>query len=101
MMETLVVCDVWMSLECCIFSEIIVKSMLKLVHFLTAEFFFRHKRVAFLDTDVGQTEFTPSGLLSLTVVDKITPGTYACFFRFRSWRSISHSDVKLLLCCLE
>ncbi|KAH6758392.1 Pre-mRNA cleavage complex II protein family [Perilla frutescens var. frutescens] len=33
----------------------------------------RHKRVAFLDTDVGQTEFTPPGLLSLTVIDKITP----------------------------
>ncbi|KAL1531788.1 polynucleotide 5'-hydroxyl-kinase NOL9-like [Salvia divinorum] len=33
----------------------------------------RHKRVAFLDTDVGQTEFTPPGLLALTVIDKITP----------------------------
>lgn len=33
----------------------------------------RHKRVAFLDTDVGQTEFTAPGLLSLTVIDKITP----------------------------
>ncbi|GER53145.1 polynucleotide 5'-hydroxyl-kinase NOL9 [Striga asiatica] len=33
----------------------------------------RHKRVAYLDTDVGQTEFTPPGLLSLTVIDKITP----------------------------
>ncbi|KAL8028822.1 hypothetical protein ABFS82_14G183300 [Erythranthe guttata] len=33
----------------------------------------RHKKVAYLDTDVGQTEFTPPGLLSLTVIDKITP----------------------------
>ncbi|KAG6389961.1 hypothetical protein SASPL_151436 [Salvia splendens] len=33
----------------------------------------RRKRVAFLDTDVGQTEFTPPGLLALTVIDKITP----------------------------
>ncbi|GFP79971.1 polynucleotide 5'-hydroxyl-kinase nol9 [Phtheirospermum japonicum] len=32
----------------------------------------RHKKVAYLDTDVGQTEFTPPGLLSLTVIDKIT-----------------------------
>ncbi|KAG5536758.1 hypothetical protein RHGRI_024255 [Rhododendron griersonianum] len=34
----------------------------------------RYKRVAYLDTDVGQTEFTAPGCLSLTVVDKITPG---------------------------
>ncbi|KAI5683583.1 hypothetical protein M9H77_04811 [Catharanthus roseus] len=33
----------------------------------------RYKRVAYLDTDVGQSEFTPPGLLSLTVIDKITP----------------------------
>lgn len=33
----------------------------------------RYKRVAYLDTDVGQTEFTPPGLLSLTVIDKISP----------------------------
>ncbi|KAK6153354.1 hypothetical protein DH2020_012993 [Rehmannia glutinosa] len=32
----------------------------------------RHKKVAYLDTDVGQTEFTPPGLLSLTIIDKIT-----------------------------
>lgn len=30
--------------------------------------------MAYLDTDVGQTEFTPPGLLSLTVIDRITPG---------------------------
>ncbi|XP_023768224.1 polynucleotide 5'-hydroxyl-kinase NOL9 [Lactuca sativa] len=29
----------------------------------------RHKRVAFLDTDVGQPEFTPPGCLSLTLLD--------------------------------
>lgn len=34
----------------------------------------RYERVAYLDTDVGQTEFTPPGCLSLTVIDKITPG---------------------------
>ncbi|KAJ7945935.1 Polynucleotide 5-hydroxyl-kinase NOL9 [Quillaja saponaria] len=33
----------------------------------------RYKKVAYLDTDVGQPEFTPPGLLSLTVVDKVTP----------------------------
>lgn len=38
--------------------------------------------MAFLDTDVGQTEFTPPGLLSLTVIDKVTPGTYFCCFTF-------------------
>ncbi|PHT47800.1 Polynucleotide 5'-hydroxyl-kinase NOL9 [Capsicum baccatum] len=32
----------------------------------------RYKKVAYLDTDVGQTEFTPPGLLSLTTIDKIT-----------------------------
>ncbi|XP_071737475.1 polynucleotide 5'-hydroxyl-kinase NOL9 [Rutidosis leptorrhynchoides] len=30
----------------------------------------RYKRVAYLDTDVGQPEFTPPGCLSLTVLDK-------------------------------
>lgn len=34
----------------------------------------RYERIAYLDTDVGQTEFTPPGCLSLTVIDKITPG---------------------------
>nr|XP_043636693.1 polynucleotide 5'-hydroxyl-kinase NOL9 [Erigeron canadensis]XP_043636694.1 polynucleotide 5'-hydroxyl-kinase NOL9 [Erigeron canadensis] len=32
--------------------------------------FSRHKRVAYLDTDVGQPEFTPPGCLSLTILDK-------------------------------
>ncbi|XP_015882700.3 polynucleotide 5'-hydroxyl-kinase NOL9 [Ziziphus jujuba] len=32
----------------------------------------RYRKVAYLDTDVGQPEFTPPGLLSLTVVDKPT-----------------------------
>ncbi|KAG6391712.1 hypothetical protein SASPL_149470 [Salvia splendens] len=40
---------------------------------VTVFFRFLHKRVAFLETDVGQTEFTPPGLLALTVIDKITP----------------------------
>ncbi|KAE9467321.1 hypothetical protein C3L33_00767, partial [Rhododendron williamsianum] len=47
----------------------------------------RYKRVAYLDTDVGQTEFTAPGCLSLTVVDKITPvkvifvlPCFRCFF---------------------
>lgn len=29
----------------------------------------RYKRVAYLETDIGQTEFTPSGLISLHVID--------------------------------
>ncbi|GLT50468.1 hypothetical protein SLA2020_239540 [Shorea laevis] len=33
----------------------------------------RYRRVAYLDTDVGQSEFTAPGFLSLTVVDKMTP----------------------------
>lgn len=33
----------------------------------------RYKRVGYLDTDVGQPEFTTPGFLSLTVVDKLTP----------------------------
>lgn len=33
----------------------------------------RYKKVAYLDTDVGQPEFTPPGCLSLTVVDEPTP----------------------------
>ncbi|XP_073123805.1 polynucleotide 5'-hydroxyl-kinase NOL9 isoform X2 [Henckelia pumila] len=33
----------------------------------------RHKKVAYLDTDVGQAVFTPPGLLSLTVIDEVTP----------------------------
>lgn len=32
----------------------------------------RHSRVAYLDTDVGQPEFTPPGCLSLTIVDRET-----------------------------
>ncbi|KAI3711154.1 hypothetical protein L2E82_41031 [Cichorium intybus] len=32
----------------------------------------RHKKVAYLDTDVGQPEFTPPGCLSLAVLDKET-----------------------------
>ncbi|XP_022768005.1 polynucleotide 5'-hydroxyl-kinase NOL9 isoform X2 [Durio zibethinus] len=33
----------------------------------------RYQKVAYLDTDVGQPEFTAPGFLSLTVVDKLTP----------------------------
>lgn len=33
----------------------------------------RYKKVAYLDTDVGQPEFTPPGFISLTVIDKVTP----------------------------
>ncbi|KAF3972157.1 hypothetical protein ACB098_04G121300 [Castanea mollissima] len=33
----------------------------------------RYKKVAYLDTDVGQPEFTPPGFLSLTIVDQLTP----------------------------
>lgn len=31
----------------------------------------RNRKVAYLDTDVGQAEFTPPGFLSLTIVDKM------------------------------
>ncbi|XP_038723876.1 polynucleotide 5'-hydroxyl-kinase NOL9 isoform X2 [Tripterygium wilfordii] len=33
----------------------------------------RYRKVAYLDTDVGQSEFTTPGFLSLTVVDALTP----------------------------
>lgn len=36
-------------------------------------FLLRYKRVAYLDTDVGQPEFTPPGCLSLTIIDEATP----------------------------
>lgn len=39
---------------------------------------FRYKKVGYLDTDVGQPEFSPPGFLSLTVVDEVTPGN--CLF---------------------
>ena len=34
----------------------------------------RYREVAYLDTDVGQAEFTPPGFVSLIIVDKVTPG---------------------------
>ncbi|KAJ9560196.1 hypothetical protein OSB04_005356 [Centaurea solstitialis] len=44
----------------------------------------RYERVAFLDTDVGQPEFTPPGCLSLTILDRetvdLTPLPERCFF---------------------
>ncbi|MBA0834756.1 hypothetical protein Goarm_007083, partial [Gossypium armourianum] len=39
----------------------------------------RYGKVAYLDTDVGQPEFTVPGFVSLTVVDKITPEEYCMF----------------------
>ncbi|KAF7838396.1 polynucleotide 5'-hydroxyl-kinase NOL9 [Senna tora] len=33
----------------------------------------RYRKVAYLDTDVGQPEFTPPGFLSITIIDKVTP----------------------------
>lgn len=30
----------------------------------------RYSRVAFLETDVGQSEFTPGGMVALTIVDR-------------------------------
>ncbi|KAK0604594.1 hypothetical protein LWI29_017329 [Acer saccharum] len=36
----------------------------------------RYRKVAYLDTDVGQPEFTAPGFLSLTVVDKPTPEAF-------------------------
>ena len=32
--------------------------------------------MVYLDSDVGQPEFTPPGFLSLTVVDRLIPGNY-------------------------
>jgi polynucleotide 5'-hydroxyl-kinase GRC3/NOL9 len=32
------------------------------------------KKVAYFDIDVGQPEFTPPGLISLTNLHKVTPG---------------------------
>ena len=34
----------------------------------------QYLEIAYLDTDVGQPEFTPPGFLSLTVADKLSPG---------------------------
>jgi len=34
----------------------------------------KYTKVAYLDTDVGQPEFTPPAFLSLTIVHKVTPG---------------------------
>jgi polynucleotide 5'-hydroxyl-kinase GRC3/NOL9 len=36
----------------------------------------RHKKVAYLDTDVGQPEFTLPGCLSLHVLDEPITGMY-------------------------
>lgn len=35
--------------------------------------------MVYLDSDVGQPEFTPPGFLSLTLVDKLTPGNFVMF----------------------
>ena len=39
-------------------------------------FYCRHSKVAFLECDVGQTEFTPSGLVSLTFASQPLIGKY-------------------------
>jgi len=36
----------------------------------------KYTKVAYLDTDVGQPEFTPPAFLSLTIVHKVTPGWF-------------------------
>jgi len=36
----------------------------------------KYTKVAYLDTDVGQPEFTPPAFVSLTVVHKVTPGWF-------------------------
>ncbi|XP_021855500.1 polynucleotide 5'-hydroxyl-kinase NOL9-like [Spinacia oleracea] len=41
--------------------------------YLLNTFLPKYKRVAYLDTDVGQPEFTPPGCLSLTIIDEATP----------------------------
>ncbi|XP_072977898.1 polynucleotide 5'-hydroxyl-kinase NOL9 [Typha angustifolia] len=42
--------------------------------FLLSTLLRRYKRVGYLDTDVGQPEFSPPGCLSLHMVDEIIPG---------------------------
>lgn len=42
----------------------------------------RYEQVAYLDTDLGQPEFTPPGLVSLTVLN--TPVLGSCAFSFSS-----------------
>ena len=37
-------------------------------------FLCRYRKVAYLDTDVGQPEFTPPGFISLTIIDEVSPG---------------------------
>lgn len=37
----------------------------------------RCNKVAYLETDVGQPEFTPPGFVSLTIVNKVTPGSFS------------------------
>lgn len=42
----------------------------------------RCDRVAYLETDVGQPEFTPPGFISLTIVNKVTPGRFSNIYLF-------------------
>lgn len=52
----------------------------------------RCKKVAYLDTDVGQTEFTPLGLISLTVVHEVTPDLKTKYLK-PSKRSLFFGDI--------
>ncbi|ORZ19859.1 hypothetical protein BCR42DRAFT_225280 [Absidia repens] len=46
-----------------------------------------HQRVAYLETDVGQTEFTPSGLVSLNIVESPLLGPAFTHLNLKSKRS--------------
>ncbi|CAL5214661.1 unnamed protein product [Lathyrus oleraceus] len=52
----------------------------------------RYKRVAYLDTDVGQPEFTPPAFVSLTIVHKITPDLTVPYLKTPE-RSLFFGDV--------
>lgn len=41
----------------------------------------RYRRVAFLECDLGQSEFTPAGMVALTIVDKPLFGMESALIR--------------------
>ncbi|CBI15311.3 unnamed protein product, partial [Vitis vinifera] len=53
----------------------------------------RYQKVAYLDTDVGQTEFTPPGFLSLTVIDQLTPDLTIPCLKTPERYAILNSDI--------
>jgi polynucleotide 5'-kinase involved in rRNA processing len=43
-------------------------------------FFFRFERVAYLECDIGQSEFTPGGMVALNVISEYQFGTHVHLF---------------------